>query len=454
MKKEACTLNLDAQRKITVLLSYIIFFSVLNGTMFKVVIPDISEEFNLIPSSASWVITGFIMFFALGTVTYGKLGDIYPVRSLITIGLILFNLGSLVGFFSKWYVILIIARIIQACGSAAIPALAMLVAVVYFPPDKKGKVLGVISSTVAFAMGVGPILGGFIADLFNWRYLFLTTLVTVFTIPLFIRQLPNEHKEYARFDFLGALLIGGAVITFLIFITKIIWWLLLISVCLLVWFILHINSVENPFVMPSLFRNSQYRNTLFTACISMGTVFSMMFTVPLMLREVNVLNTGYIGLVIFPGAFTAALFGTFGGKMADRQGGRVVVYWGLGFLIAGYFLLSTSAGQLPIIISLNLIVCYIGFAFIQSSLIYTVSTTIPKNLAGIGMGIYNLFFFMSGAISASLTGKLLDLPIGRLTFNLLVISDLAIKYSNLFIGQMLAVSFAMLIFYVTFKNSS
>jgi DHA2 family metal-tetracycline-proton antiporter-like MFS transporter len=77
--------------------------------------------------------------------------------------------------------------------------------------------------------------------------------------------------------------------------------------------------------------------------------------------------------------------------------------------MSGFLLLSTFAGLRPWVISLNLILCYVGFALFQSSIPYMVSTTLPREHLGVGMGVYNLFFFMSGAFSAAFIGKLLDI---------------------------------------------
>ncbi|HAS52805.1 MAG TPA: MFS transporter, partial [Nitrospiraceae bacterium] len=71
-----------AQRRLTILLSVCIFFSVLNGTMFNVSLPDIARQFHLLPSQVSWVVSGYIVIFAIGSVTYGRLADSSPVRNL------------------------------------------------------------------------------------------------------------------------------------------------------------------------------------------------------------------------------------------------------------------------------------------------------------------------------------------------------------------------------------
>jgi DHA2 family metal-tetracycline-proton antiporter-like MFS transporter len=397
------------QRKLALALSYIIFFSVLNGTMFNVSIPDIAREFDLLPSEVSWVVSGYIVLFALGTVTYGKLADSRPVKNLVTVGLVLFSAGSLVGFLSRWYPMLIAGRMLQASGSGAIPALAMLVATRYFPADIRGRSLGIIASTVAFGSAVGPLIGGFITGVFHWRYLFLVSLLAPAAIPFLRRFLPNEVKSKARFDAAGAVLLSSTVASLLWSLTSGSWAAFSAALLLGTWFILHIRNTDAPFVDPALYRNRRYRVAIISTFLTVGTVFGMMFLVPLMLRALNKAGAGMIGMVMFPGALSAAVLGIIAGKLSDKRGSVPVVRAGQALLITGFVLLAATAGRSPWVISLVLVICYAGFSFLQSSLAHTVSSTLPREQMGIGMGMYNLALFMSGAFSAALIGKLLDL---------------------------------------------
>ncbi len=443
-----------AQLRLTLLLGITIFFSVLNGVMFNVAVPDIAAQFDLLPSGVSWVVTAYISLFALGSVTYGKLADRYPVRNLITIGLAVLNLGSLSGFFSVNYPMLIFARLLQASGGAAIPALSMLAATRYFPPEMRGRVLGIIAATVALAMGVGPILGGFIAKTFGWRYLFLTTLLTALTIPFFRRSLPREPLCPVPFDVRGLLLLGGAVVSLLVSITQAVWWLVPAAILLLSGFAVHIQRRPSPFVPPALLANRAYRNTLLAAFLAMGTVFGMTFMTPIMLRSLNQLDAQQIGLVLFPGAMSGALLGRFGGKLVDRRGSLPVVYGGLALLALGFVGLSTVAGLAPPVIASVLVVCYIGFAFSQASLTHTITATLSPHEMGIGMGIYNLLFFISGAFASALLGRLLDFRVSALSLNPLLILPAASLYGNLFLLLFGAVVCAAVVFRLTFAPNS
>ncbi len=443
-----------AQLKLTLLLGLTIFFSVLNGVMFNVAVPDIAAEFALLPSEVSWVVTAYISLFALGSVTYGKLADRYPVRNLITVGLTVLNLGSLAGFLSANYPLLIGARLLQASGGAAIPALSMLAATRYFPPEMRGRVLGIIAATVALAMGVGPILGGFVAKSLGWRYLFPITLVTALTIPFFRRSLPREPLCPVEFDLRGLLLLGGAVVSLLVFITQAVWWLAPAALAFLWGFAVHIRRRAYPFVPPALLANGAYRNTLLAAFLAMGTVFGMTFMTPIMLRALHGLDAQQIGLVLFPGAMSGALLGRSGGKLVDRRGNRPVVFGGLTLLGLGFVGLSTVAGLAPPVIASVLVVCYIGFAFSQASLTHTISTTLSPVDMGIGMGIYNLLFFMSGAFASALLGRLLDLRVSALSLNPLLIRPQAALYSNLFLLLCAAVVSAAFVFRLTVASDS
>jgi MFS transporter, DHA2 family, metal-tetracycline-proton antiporter len=424
------------------LICFIVFFSVLNGTMFNVAVPDIAEEFALSPGAVSWVITVYIVAFALAAVTYGKLADLYPVRNLITIGLVLFNIGALLGFLAGSYPLLIGARLIQASGGGAIPAMGMLVATRYFPPESRGRVLGAIASTVAFGSGVGPIVGGFLAGSFDWRYLFLVSTATLVAIPLFRRLLPHEKGSTGLFDWRGAVLLAGFVGMFLLFLTQGEPWALPPALVALAAFSLHIRRSPNPFVPAALFANLQYRSGLLTTFLAVGTVFCMFFLVPFHLRQIHQLDTWQIGLVLFPGAVSAAFLGNVGGRLADRIGSPAVVSTGLSLLVAGFLLLAAFANQGAYLIASILIVPYIGFSFIHASLAKTASLALHHSHTGIGMGFYNLIFFTAGAFGAALSGRLLELAAGMVSID---------PYRLIFLGAAITDLLALGIFQGRFK---
>ncbi len=399
----------QVRRFIAPLLSLTIFFSVLNGVMFNVAVPDIAHDYDISPALVSWVVTAYIVIFAFGSVVYARLGDRFHLRDLITAGLVLFCTGSLLGFFSDSYAMLVASRMLQASGAAGIPALSMVLATVYVPDNIRGSLLGVIASTVALGLGVGPIAGGFIAGYLHWNYLFLTPLVLLPVIFFLRRALPPQDElRREPFDFQGAILIASAVGCLLVMVNMRMGLLALAVAALGVLFARRIKSVSYPFVHPGLFVSSGYRHGVVVAFLVMGTIFATFFMMPLMFRHVYDMATMQIGLYLFPGAMSAALAGLAAGRVVDRCGAVPVVKAGFLILLLGFGLIISAAGQGPLLSSASLVAANSGFTIIHSSLAGAVSKTLPHGRVGMGMGVFNLIFFVSGAMGTAAAGMFLE----------------------------------------------
>jgi len=434
---------------------FLVFFGVLNETVFNVSIPAIARQYALSPSGVSWVMTTFIVFFGIGSVVYGRLSDIFSLKRLIVIGVLVYAGGSLTGFiFQSFYPVVIAARAVQGAGASAIPALIMVIVARFFPPEVRGRVFGSITSTVAFAAGIGPVLGGFISGTFGWTYLFLIPLATLVSIPFFLRVLPEEPRREGRMDLLGASLIGLGVGACILFLSFTAWYYLAASVLALGLFIVHIRRSPNPFIEPSLFRNRRFRAGLFVGFIIFSTAIGIIFLIPLMLNGLRSLSTREIGLIMFPGAISGVVFGTVGGNLADRKGNGFVIAIGIASLVVSLLLMSFLLGFAPWLIAAALLLTFVGFTLIQTALVNSVSQTLEVQQTGVGMGVFNLVTFISGAVGTALVARVLESH--WLYFRLLplVSEDKAVAYSNLLVVFAVLVGLGGLIYYKGFKARS
>ncbi|MFZ3579689.1 MFS transporter [Virgibacillus sp. DJP39] len=444
-------LSKSEKKKIIFLMCSVLLFSVMNGTMFMIAVPDIAKSFSLLPSQVSWVVTGYIILYAIGALMYGKLADIYPLKTLLTVGLSLFAFGSILGFFSPTFLMVVLSRMVQATGASSILALAFIVPSRYFWKER-GRVLGVVSSTMAFASGIGPVIGGFVAGALNWQFLFLISALVLITIPFFRIWMPEEEKKDGKVDILGAVFIALAVATLILFITLLTWWYIVISVVFFCFFTWRIVTSNNPFIRPELFKNAAYRTTIITGFFAVMTMMGMMFIMPLMLSEVNGLSSLLIGLTLFPGAMVAAFMGKWAGFLTDKQGSKQVVYIAFGLMVSGFFLLSTLTGSETWLISTIIIISFIAFPFIQTATADLISTVLPRNEIGVGMGIYNLVNFMSGAFGGAIIGKILDYDSTVKLNPFSLAQGNAVVYSNVFTGFVLLTILNGFFFYFSFKN--
>ncbi|MGI8314172.1 MFS transporter [Halobacillus mangrovi] len=438
--------------RLLVSLCAVLMLSVMNGTMFNIAVPDIAKTYQLMPSEVSWVMTGYIMVYAVGALTYGKLADYYPFRTLITFGLTIFAIGSLFGFFAQNYGMVLVARVIQAVGGAMIPALVFLAPIRYFPKTR-GKVLGIVSSVMAFASGIGPIAGGFIAGFLDWRYLFLTSAMIIITLPFLRRNLPQEEVKKGYIDYIGAVFIAGFISTLLLGITLGITWIFALTVLFFALNIWRMRSIAEPFIPPHLFKNVKYRSTIITSFLSITCLFGMMFMLPIMFRDSYQLGTMAIGLVLFPGALSAALMGQKGGSLVDSKGNTFVLYLAMALLAAGFFLLSIIVGANQIVVSATIIVAYMSFPLVQASSADILANLLEKNETGVGMGVFNLLNFVSGALSGAVIGKTLDLFNPSHPFNWLGFNGDTSVYSNIFLGFSIIILLSMSQFYLFYNKN-
>jgi DHA2 family metal-tetracycline-proton antiporter-like MFS transporter len=432
---------------------FLVFFGVLNETVFNVSTPAIARQFGLSPSGVSWVMTTFIVFFGIGSVIYGRLSDLFSLKRLIIIGVLMYAAGSFAGFIlHASYPAVIAARAVQGAGASAIPALIMVIVARFFPPEVRGRVFGSITSTVAFAAGVGPVIGGFISGTFGWIYLFLIPLFTLLSIPFFLRVLPEEARREGSVDLLGAFLVAIGVGALILFLSFTAWYYLAVSLLALGIFTVHILRSRNPFIEPSLFRNRRFRAGLFVGFIIFSTAIGIIFLIPLMLNTLRGLSMREIGLIMFPGAISGVVFGTVGGNLADRKGNGFVIAIGVVSLVASLLLISFLLGFSPFMVSAALLLTFVGFTLIQTALVNSVSQTLEVHQTGVGMGLFNLITFISGAVGTALVARVLESRWLDHRLLPLVSEDKAVSYSNLMVVFAVLVTVGGLLYFRGFRS--
>ncbi|WP_051251520.1 MFS transporter [Paenibacillus harenae] len=434
---------------------FVIFFAVLNESVFNVSTPSIAKQFSLDASGVSWVVTIFFIVFGMGMVIFGKLSDMYSVKKLITIGIILYSFGSILGFVCQaWYPAVILSRGIQGAGGAAIPALVFVMVARFFTAKERGRMFGIITSTASFAIGIGPVLGGYIAGSFHWAYLFLIPLPVLAAIPFFRKYLPAEERGAGRLDLIGAALLGIAVSALILFTTEANWLYLLVTCVALVLFIIQIRRAKDPFVDPTLFSNRLYRSAIIIGFLIFGTVMSMMFVIPLMLSNTYGLDTENIGLIMFPGAISAVIFGRVAGNMTVKRGSHFVVYLGLALISISLLLQSSSIGLWVWYIGAALMMMYIGFSFVQTALAESVTQILPNHQIGVGMGLFNMISTISGAVVTALVAKAMEQELFAFPLHPFISDSKAYMYGNLILLLSFVVVASALLYFVSFRKKS
>lgn len=429
------------QKWLNISICYILLYATMNTTMMNVALPQFAEDFILNPSEVSWITAIFSLFFGIGSVAFGKFSDMYPIRRLLVIGVVIFMIGSLLGFLSPNYWMVIAARIIQGIGAGALPALSLVAASRFYPKEHRGYALAMVFSIVALGGAIGPIIGGFLTDWFGWEALFLVSFLSLLGLPIFLKLVPKETSTSGNFDIFGAILFMLAL-TLLLMGINVSAWLLLLSVVFFGLFFLKNKRTADPFIDINILKNQSFSMVLLMSFLNTIAYMATIFLIPLMLALANGLTSNWIGLVLFPGALLTAILGPQVGKLIDKWGSRFINKCCFIMMAIAFIGLSTIVGSSPVWISVLIILVSLGFTANQTAFSNHVTEVVSEEQIGIGMGLFTLMTFLASAIGIALCSRFLELNSGH--WNILNSSTYS-SYSNALLLTAIIILFGMVV---------
>lgn len=380
---------------------------VMNTTMFNVALPFVLEDFSLRSSTASWLVSGYSIMFAISTLTFSRLSDFIPLSRLLVYGISILGSASVIGFLSNHFFVLLLARIVQAAGAGSVMGLSMVLAGRYIPLARRGKAMAIIASSASLGFGLGPVLGGVITEYLGWHYLFVVTGLSVLSLPFFQKLLPKEVIKKGKFDLLGAVLTGLSFTGLLLFLSTFSYSILLATVILFAIWWLYLNRSDKTFIPLSLFRTKQYVRLLAIGSFAFFINFSNLFLLPILLTTVIGIGPTKTGLMIFPGAILAVIAGQFIGRLIDRFGTASMLVFGQTFYLLSTILFALLSTINPYFTLLAYMFASIGFTAITSSNSNEVTRILPAAQIGSGIGILQLIQFFGGGLGVTISGMML-----------------------------------------------
>jgi MFS transporter, DHA2 family, metal-tetracycline-proton antiporter len=408
-----------SERAVIIVVSACTFASVLNTTMFNVVLPEIGREFDASPASLGWLFTAYALVFGIATPFYGRLGDIYGLRRFLMIGIAIFSLGSLAASMAPDYSTLLGARIVQAIGAGAIPPLGTAILFRVVPAQRRGLAMGYMSAVIATSAGLGPVIGGALAEFVSWRALFLIGALLFLLIPVQLRVLPSlAGSGKGSVDILGGLMLGTMMAGGLLSLTYVERTgvqspqvLIPLAFALTAFALLfqRVRTRPDAFVPRDLLQNRNYVLLGGTALGMMMTAMGSFVTMPLLLDRVQNIPVGQIGLVMLPSAVVSAVLGPVAGRMADRAGSTLPLRLGLLSLFSGVVLLSSFgvSGSAWTVSAIGILIGA-GMGLASSPLLNSVSLILPSTRAGTAIGLIHMVFLIGGSLGVTMMTTVID----------------------------------------------
>lgn len=327
------------------------FMATLNTSIVNVSLPTIGEEFGVGVSGVEWIVISYLLATGTLLLTFGRLGDVAGYRKTYVLGFALFTLAGTASGLAGGLVSLTALRVLQGIGAAAVQAVGPAIISSTFGAKERGKALGVNAISVSVGLALGPTLGGVIAEVASWRWIFFINLpIGLAGLLWVLRVLPNDARRSGQsFDPLGAVLAGAALFLFLFAVVEGARWgwssptiLILFAASLVLGavFVLVELRIAQPMFDLGLFRIRAFAAGNFSLLAAFVALLSATFLMPFFLQSAQGLSVLKAGLLITPLSLTALVVAPFSGALSDRIGTRALSTAGLGFIALGLFTLT------------------------------------------------------------------------------------------------------------------
>lgn len=403
------------------------------GSAINVALPAIEKTFAIDAVLLSWVATAYLLATAISLVPSGRMADIYGRKRILLWGFVLFAVSSLGCALSTTIVVLIIARVLQGIASGMIFATGLAILVSIFPPQERGKVIGIAVSAVYIGLSTGPFIGGVLTQQLTWRSLFLLVFGMSLLVVLIIRWgLKGEWAEAIgeKLDLTGSLIYGVTLVA-IIYGLSIIpslnsIWLLLAGLAGLLGFVWWEKRIDNPVFELSLFReNRTFAFSNLAALIHYSATFAITFLLSLYLQYVKGLNPQNAGLILIAQPITMALVSPLSGRLSDRIEPRFIASTGMGITCVMLVLLSMLKQDTAFVqIIIYLVILGFGFASFSSPNMNAIMSSVEKRHLGIASGATGTMRVLGQMFSMGIATFLISVFVGRVPITVDVYENL------------------------------
>jgi EmrB/QacA subfamily drug resistance transporter len=411
----------DANRRWWVLVGTCtgLFLLMLDSTIVALALPTIQRDLHSSHSDLQWVLNSYLLTLAVTVVTAGRLGDMFGRRTVFLIGMAVFGFGSVVSATAPSMTVLILGRVLQGAGGAAMLVLSLAICSNAFPLAERPRALGIWAGVSALALAIGPLVGGVLIESIGWRFIFWINLPVVVAGILLVRAAAANRRDPTggtTIDWPGLITFSLGIIALILPLVQAQQWgwsspltigLLIASLALLVSFWLIEHRVANPIVDFDLFRSGPYFGASAAAFGILGCYWVTLFYQPQFLQNVLGYSAVETGLLILPLTAPMIVISPLAGRMTARVGARVLMTFGMALVLVSMLLFTridsttTYAGLLPAYLLFG-----VALGFVYAPMQTAAMLALPPEKAGIASGVLAMDRMCAGAIGLAAVGAL------------------------------------------------
>ncbi len=389
------------------------FVAILNQTLLNVAIPRIMNDLNISANTVQWLSTGYMLVNGIFIPITAFLIEKFGTRKLFITSVFLFTIGSIICSISVNFSMLMVGRVIQAAGAGIIMPLLMTVFFTIFPPEKRGKAMGILGIVMIFAPAVGPALSGWIVGHYSWRLLFdIVIPIGILDLILSAMWMQDVMKvTNPKFDFPG-LFFSTLGFGFLLYgfseagnngwSSTIVLTSLVIGIISLIAFVWRELTTDKPMLDLRVFKYDIFALTTIISMVINMALFGAMILLPIYLQNIRGFTPLQSGLMLLPGAIVMGIMSPIAGALFDKIGARWLAVTGLIItVITTWQFTSLSMSTSYFHIMLLYVLRMFGMSFLMMTVMTEGLNQLPRHLGAHGTAAANTARQVAGSIGTA-----------------------------------------------------
>jgi MFS family permease len=398
-------------RRVPLLVGLLFGLAGLGSSSAAIALPVIGSDLDVSTGVGAWAISLYALMLAVATAVYGRVSDLVGIRLPLVVGVTLMTVGALAGALAPSFGVLLVARLLQGAGAAAVPTLGVAIVSARFSGAEKGVALGRVAGMAAAVSCLGPLAGGVIEGLLGWRVVIALPMLGILLLPLLWRSVPTEGSG-ARLDLFGAVLVAATAAGVVLLVQSPSTGPLVAVVggvlaalgvpAVAAW----VRRRPNGFLPVTVIRNPAVVRSALAAGAVPAAWFALLIAVPAVL-----VGRGWepwqVGVALIPSAVTGLMAPRVAGPLLNRVGPAVSLATAAttAAVALGVASLGAYAGSATLLVTAVVAVTF-AFGLGQPALMEAVGDAVSDDVRGVALGVATLFFLVGGGVGSAVVGGL------------------------------------------------
>ncbi|MCW3028856.1 MAG: Permease, superfamily [Solirubrobacterales bacterium] len=390
----------------------------LDTTIVNVALPSLVRQLHASNTQLQWIVDAYNLLFAGSVLAAGSLSDRFGRKGMLLSGLAVFGVASLAGGLMDSPGQLIAARAVMGVGSAMVfPSTLSLIANVFTERGERARAIGLWSAITGAAIALGPIVGGWLLEVSDWRSIFFAMApIAGIAGVLAARYVPTSRDPDAPRTDRAGFALSTAMVALLVYTiieapnhgwgsTRTIGSFAVTAV-LVAAFVAWERRTEQPMLDVSLFRNPRFTAASASVAISFFALSGFIFLVTQLFQFVKGYGPLSTGVRLLPVASFVAISSIVGAKLAVRLGTKLIVASGLFSMAAFYLWVSTSSATTGYgTIAAQMVVLGTGMGLTSAPATEAIMGVVPKAKAGVGSAVNDATRLLGGTLGVAVIGS-------------------------------------------------